>query len=112
MGIITGIDLVKIKEFERNLKLGKDGFKKRVFTYSEIKQNPRTESLAGIFAAKEATIKAIDKKVDWKKIEVKKKTSGKPTIESSLFINLASWDISISHNGNYVTAIFTAITND
>jgi len=112
MGIIIGIDLIEIKEFERNLLLGKDNFKNKVYSSSELTQNKSTESLAGVFAAKEAVFKAIDKKTDWREIEISKKSSGKPYAESKLFKSLQSWDISISHNGNYAIAIFTAITND
>ena len=97
-----GIDLVHIPEFENRLNtLG--GFEK-VFTEYEIATHISLESRAGVFAAKEAYMKAIGKKIDWLSIWLEKKESGKPFLQSDTELTTKP-NVSISHSGDYAIAI-------
>ena len=109
---MIGIDIVNINKFKETAK--KDYFIKNIFTDDELsyvmaKQNIN-QTLAGIFAAKEAVIKAYSLNLSYilrKKIEIVYENN-KP----ELILNKIprSADISISHDGDY--AIATCISND
>ena len=98
-----GIDLVHIQEFQR--RLDKNGGAEKVFTGSELAQNPKLESLAGIFAAKEAFMKAIGEKIDWCDVWVEKKESGRPMLASPLLAPGERAQVSISHDVDYAIAV-------
>ena|SRR3989344_5204202 len=103
---MVGIDIVYLPEFEDKLK----SFPlEKVFLPTELTQNKKTESLAGIFAAKEAFFKAIGKKEDWLNVWVEKDKNGKPELKSVLLDENQKAEVSISHAGEYVIAI--VITN-
>jgi holo-[acyl-carrier protein] synthase len=83
-----GTDIINIKRFKKVLKKNTKIFKKRIFTINEIeycenKKNTIT-FYAKRFAAKEALSKAlgtgIRKGVNFKDIEIKNDSLGKPTI--------------------------------
>ncbi len=99
---MLGIDLVYLSEFEKKLK-GLDLSK--VFLSHELSQNKSLESLAGIFAAKEAFLKAIGKKEDWLSVWIEKAESGKPEIKSLFIKNKQKAEVSISHAGEYAIAV-------
>ena len=104
---MIGIDIVDIKKF-RN-KLEKNDFASKIFTdnefhYSNSKANS-LQTFAGIFAGKEAIIKAYNFNLAYilrKKIEIKH-VDNIPIV----FINgkKTSAEISISHDGNYAIAV-------
>jgi phosphopantetheine--protein transferase-like protein len=103
---MIGIDLIHLPEFEnmiRNIDPGK------VFTRSELMENPGPESLAGVFAIKEAFFKALGKKTDWLDLRVEKDPGGKPLLYVNIpdFKNKAA--VSISHSGEYTTAVVMII---
>lgn len=100
-----GTDLVYIPRFEKLME--NEAFIKKVFHPSECR-NYKAEHLAGIFAAKEAFFKAIDKKPDWLKVEIKKQKTERPILSNDLKIEVA--DISISHDKDY--AIATVLVKD
>jgi phosphopantetheine--protein transferase-like protein len=93
--IRCGIDLVLNKRIEKNLS--NHEFLKKVFHPSELKNKKK---LIGIFALKEAAMKAIGKKISWLDIEVtaKEGKKSKITIENQKFKSI---DASISHDGDY-----------
>ena len=93
-----GIDLIKIEKLQ-NLDLSK------IFTKAELEQNPRKESLAGIFAAKEAFFKAIGRKESWLDVWVEKSESGQPEMFSNLVENGSRINLSISHEDDLAVAI-------
>mgnify|MGYP001581148260 CR=1 FL=1 len=100
--IKTGIDIVHNMKMKSHLSV--DSFLNKVFHFSELKNK---EKLIGIFALKEAVMKAIGKKVDWKFIEISF-PKGKPNIFLSDDIktdSIKSIDGSISHDGEYTVAI-------
>lgn len=98
-----GIDLVNIAEFQRRLE--QSGGVEKVFTGSELAQNPRLESLAGIFAVKEAFMKAIGKKIDWHDVWIEKKGSGQPILASPMLALGERAQVSISHEREYAIAV-------
>jgi len=112
---MLGIDLVFLPEFENKFKnIPMD----KVFLDTELSQNKSKESLAGIFAAKEAFFKAIGKKEDWLSVWIEKNPSagrrspegdsgqaGKPNLYSTLLKKNQKAEVSISHSGDYAIAI-------
>ena len=99
---MLGIDLVYLPEFKKRFKnISLD----KVFLSLELSQNPKPESLAGIFAAKEAFFKAIGAKEDWLEVWIGKDNLGKPSLNSNLLKNNQKAQISISHAGDYAIAI-------
>ncbi|MEK7113876.1 MAG: holo-ACP synthase [Patescibacteria group bacterium] len=98
-----GIDIVYIPEFVK--KLDKAGGSEMVFTDSELAYAKSKETLAGIFASKEAFMKALGRKVDWKDVWVEHEDSGKPFLATTLLDKNKKMNISISHDGDYSTAI-------
>src|SRR5467141_3969618 len=88
MIIGIGIDHVEVAKFRKDVEDGEPGFVQRIFTESEVVYARSTDDyvqrLAGRFAAKEATLKALGTgwtpEVDWKQIEISNDSSGKPEL--------------------------------
>lgn len=99
---MVGIDLVYLPEFKARMK---NSPLDRVFLSTELSQNKSMESLAGIFAAKEAFFKAIGKKEDWLSVWIEKNKAGKPELKSMLIDLNQKTEVSISHAGEYAVAI-------
>jgi holo-[acyl-carrier protein] synthase len=99
-----GIDIEKVERF--NFK--DNSFTKKVFTQSELKyssskSNP-SQTLCGIFCAKEALIKALmSKNIEYSDIEVAHNNEGIPFI--SLKNNSSRFKLSISHTSEYACAV-------
>lgn len=99
---MIGIDLVFLPEFKIKMK----NFPlEEIFLPTELSQNNSSESLAGIFAAKEAFFKAFGKKENWKEVWIEKNKEGKPRLYSALIKNNQKTDMSISHAGEYAIAV-------
>jgi phosphopantetheine--protein transferase-like protein len=94
-----GTDIVFLPEFSKKLKT--ETLLNKLFTSSEMSIHKSDESLAGVFAAKEAVMKACGKTLNWHEIEVLKKENGQPYITS---IHATNVDVSISHSGEYAIA--------
>lgn len=99
----VGIDLVHIPEFKQRLE--SFGGVSKVFLDSELAHAKSSESLAGMFAAKEAFMKAVGKKLDWLDAWVEHEPSGKPTLRTGLDVDNSKIHLSISHSGDYATAV-------
>lgn len=107
---MIGIDIVYLPEFGKKLK---NLSLEKVFLSTELSQNKSMESLAGIFAAKEAFFKAIGKKEDWLTVWIEKNPpspkasegQGKPQLYSTLIKNNQKAEVSISHAGDYAIAM-------
>lgn len=99
---MLGIDIAYLPEFEKKLK---NLSLEKVFLSTELSQNKSMESLAGIFAAKEAFFKAIGKKEDWLTVWIEKTKEGKPQLYSTLIKNNQKAKVSVSHAGDYAVAI-------
>lgn len=101
---MVGIDLVHIPEFDRQISLGGEALLERAFHPSE-RDRTEVEHLAGLWAAKEAIIKALGMKVgDWLAIVISYTEAGKPLAT----VNGRSVDISITHHGEYAVAVAVA----
>lgn len=98
---MVGIDLVFIPEFQKQLDSEGLTFLEKAFSLSEIK-NRQTEHLAGLWAAKEAVMKAaptMPKKLT--DIVIKSDASGKPHAQ----VGSQEFAISIAHHGDYAVAV-------
>jgi len=98
---MIGIDLVFVPEFQNQLDIGGSDFMQKAFNATEIKDH-NTEHLAGIWAAKEAVIKAAanaPKKLT--DIIITQDKNGKPSAK----VASEKYAISISHHGDYAVAI-------
>ncbi len=108
MRVKVGVDSVYIPRFRTALSKIID----KAFSPRELK-NSEAEHLAGIFAAKEAAMKALSLKAgSWLNIEIANKKSGKPVVKLAKNLSkgkIVSCDLSISHNGDYAIAIFVAL---
>ena len=103
MDIRTGIDIVFIPRFSQSIEMHGNSFTAKIFTESE--RELTTESLAGIFAAKEAVIKALSLSPNrWHEIEIAHTTEGRPYLASYPGPTPTSTDLSISHQGEYAVA--------
>ncbi len=110
MKIACGVDLVYLPRFKISLKRGGENFLRRIYHEQELKSLD-IPHLAGIFAAKEAVIKALSLPIDsWHDIKIIKNSKGRPDVKlSTLNSQLTTHSLSISHDHNYVIAQFTAI---
>jgi len=114
MIIKCGVDLIYLPRFKTSLKRGGENFLRRVYLEQEIKHfggESEILHLAGIFAAKEAVMKALSLPTNsWHDIYITYKLDGQPQAEiinhKSLIINHS---LSISHDGNYCFAQFIAM---
>ena len=100
---MIGVDLVDVDKFSRKNNIRKS-FTENEISHAERKVNTN-ESLAGIFAAKEAIIKAFDLSLCYilrKKIEIIYEKS-KPVAYINGQKSFA--DISISHDGSYAIGV-------
>lgn len=110
-----GIDIVHISRFKKLME--NKGFIRKVFHISETR-NYKPEHLAGIFAAKEAFFKAMNKNPNsnWLKVEVKNKKTGNPMLVISNDLKkkakIQEADISISHDKDYAIAAVICYLSD
>jgi phosphopantetheine--protein transferase-like protein len=98
---MIGVDLVFIPEFQKQLNIGGQTFLQRAFSASEL-GNQKTEHLAGLWAAKEAVIKAADSAPGkMSDIVISHNASQKPFAK----IGSQKFALSISHHGEYAVAV-------
>ena len=117
----TGIDIIKISR----IKLS-DSFLSKIASDKEIEylntytnEQAKIESLAGIWAVKEAIFKLLGlgngSGVAFKNIEISHDKSGRPfanlngvALEAFKKLNLSEIDVSISHEDEYAVAVAVA----
>jgi len=119
MIIGIGNDIVEVMDIKQSIT-NSERFLERVFCSSEQKycedKLNKYERYAGCFAAKEAVMKALgtgwNNGVQWKHIEVKHETSGKPFIElhheakkQADSLQALKIHLSLSHTEQYATAV-------
>jgi holo-[acyl-carrier protein] synthase len=119
----VGIDVVRVERFRRFLQEEKTALLKRLFTpaeqdYARSKRDPAPH-LAARFAAKESFSKAMGtgfrEGLSWKEIEVVHDPLGKPELvltgraaEMVRERGISSLQLSLSHDGDYATAVVVA----
>lgn len=117
--MLTGIDIVDVERFEK--LVGNEAFFEKYFSAQEreyiLSRVSPAESMAGIFAGKEAFLKAlgigIGRGIALKDVEISHNELGKPCYilendsvsEGLLQAGVKGGDISISHTSNMATAI-------
>lgn len=113
MKIKTGIDLVYLPRFKKAMQSGGENFLRAIYRQEEIVRK-ESEHLAGIFALKEAVIKALSLKAgSWLDIKVTHRSDGLPQV--TLFyssIKIISHSSSLSHDGDYIVAQYIAIVEE
>ena len=113
--LTTGVDIIEISRIRDVLNSYQSRFLKRIFTDGEIAYcRGRAPNLAGRFAAKEATMKALGtgiRGVGWKDIEISRKESGAPYVllhgraaRRADILGLKDVSLSISHSRDYAVA--------
>jgi ADP-dependent NAD(P)H-hydrate dehydratase len=107
-----GIDIVHIPRFQHEMEQNKEHFSRNVFCEEELKLHQSIESLAGVFAAKEACVKAFPSfKNSLKSLKIVKMENGRPYLDNAeLTGHNCAVDISISHDGEYAIAICQRLT--
>jgi holo-[acyl-carrier protein] synthase len=123
----VGIDLVRLSRIDESLATFGDRFLRRVFTEGEIAYATETPALtsarlAARFAAKEATVKALDlaeRGVGWREIEVTRRPSGAPSLvlhgnalAASEEAGAPALSVSLSHEGDYATAVVISLSKE
>jgi len=106
-GCDVGIDLVKIDRFKKipfnkNKSFYKKNFSKEEIEYCLDFEEPY-KHFAGKFAIKEATIKAINKKIGLLQIKTYHDDESKPKV--SIINEKIDFKVSVSHDGDYAIAI-------
>jgi holo-[acyl-carrier protein] synthase len=110
--ILIGCDLVFLPRFKKVLERTPT-IKKRLFLPREEK-NATLETLAGIFAAKEAIVKALGKflklkRFNFQRLEIIRDEKEGPKIKIHLndkkTRKILDFDLSISHDGDYALAV-------
>ena len=121
--LTTGVDIIEIHRIKQVLDRYGERFLNRLFTPNEIDYcRGRAPNLAGRFAAKEATMKALGtgaRGVSWKDIEVVRADSGAPSVKlygraenRAERPQVVEISVSISHSREYAVAFVVAQRND
>ena len=121
--LTTGVDIIEIPRIQRVLDRYGQRFLDRIFTPDEISYcRGRAPNLAGRFAAKEATMKALGtgaRGVSWKDIEVIRAESGAPSVKlhgraekRAKRLQVGELSLSMSHSREYAVAFVVAQRED
>lgn len=98
---MIGVDLVCVSEFRRQLEIGGDAFLRRAFDDAELADGD-AERLAGLWAAKEAVIKASSRPLaSPRDVVISHAQSGRPLATTAT----GSFHVSIAHHGDYAVAV-------
>jgi len=97
---MIGVDLVHIPSFKA--KMQDPAAKGKLFSADEIQHS--NETLAGIFAAKEAFVKASGVEPDWQSIIVTHTENGKPILSHPSFSE-GKVKVSVTHEQDYACAM-------
>jgi len=120
VSITVGIDLVRTSSVAASIAELGERYLQRIYTEGEVayaRAAPELMAarLAARFAAKEATMKALDlgeRGVGWRDIEVVRGANGAPSIAlhggAALAAEARMLSVSLSHEGDYATAVVIA----
>ena len=117
--LFSGIDLVKVERFRELNPQILERFFARVFTQDERGYIAGSfERAAGIFAAKEALVKALGcgiGPVSWQEVAIRYEDTGRPLPEltgkakaAEKALGIVEWSVSISHTRNSAVAMAVA----
>lgn len=117
--LATGVDIVEIPRIAAAQGRWGDRFLNRVYTQGEqAYSRGRPAQLAGRFAAKEATMKALGtgiRGVGWREVEVVRERGRAPSLrlhgraaERARRLGLQHFALSISHSRDYAVAMVVA----
>jgi holo-[acyl-carrier protein] synthase len=125
---LVGIDLVRIGDIADSLAAFGERFLRRIFTDDEIRYcrsrsaDAALASLAARFAAKEATIKALelsDRGLNWRSIEVVRERNGACTLrlagaaaDAIKATGAEHLSLSMSHAGDYAIAVVVGASRE
>lgn len=109
----VGIDIVYIPKFAKSVEKQGETFLSKIFLEVELESGVKPNHLAGIFAAKEAVMKALSLPVgSWLKICVTSEENGRPKVQFlDDSLHFSNYDLSISHDQDYAIAIFIAFNS-
>jgi holo-[acyl-carrier protein] synthase len=118
-----GVDSVEIARVRAVLARHGERFLRRIFTDAELRYAAsRISALAGRYAAKEATAKALGTgvgPVGWRNIEVLVEPSGKPSLilhgaaaRRARALEMTEWHVSITHSRELATAFVIGVRAD
>lgn len=118
---MTGVDLIEVERIQAVVNRWGDRFLRRVYTEAERAYcGTRAERLAGRFAAKEATSKALGvgiRHLRWRDIEVLPDARRKPRVhlhgraaEIADYLGVEGMDVSITHSRADAIAFVVAWT--
>jgi holo-[acyl-carrier protein] synthase len=120
----VGIDLVRVSRVAESLAQFGERFLRRLFTPAEIayataSPSQTAERLAARFAAKEAAYKALELPshgVGWRQIEIERTPGGACRLvlhgdarTAAVESGVAELSLSLSHEGDYATAVVVAL---
>jgi holo-[acyl-carrier protein] synthase len=114
MKLVSGLDLVEIKRIASLKAAIKARFIQRILTPEEQKISTLDQSIAGVFAAKEAAAKALGVgigEISWHDMEIIPDESGAPHIhlsgkagQKALEMGITVWSVSITHTADLAAA--------
>lgn len=114
MKLVSGLDLVEIKRITALKQAIKERFIRRILTPREIQYCVHDQSIAGIFAVKEAAAKALGcgiGEISWQEMEIVPDENGAPrlflsgtALVKANELGVASWSISITHTSELAAA--------
>ncbi len=112
-----GTDIVSIQRINTSIEKFGHKFKEKFMLEEEIQQAKKTESIAGIWAAKEAISKALGcgicATLSFHDMCIKKDTKGAPYFELSAqatqSYNIEHASLSISHDGGFAIAVVVIV---
>ncbi len=121
--IFSGIDLVEIDRFSQLDPAIRKRFYTRVFTAEELDYIGESfNKAAGIFAAKEAVVKALGcgiGPISWQDIAISHTPDKQPIVillsraqEKAKALRIKQWSISITHTKKTAAAIAVAVPNN
>ena len=112
-GIKVGTDIISIERLEASIDRFGDRFKEKFLTKSEIESTKKIDSIAGLWASKEAISKALGcgicSDLTFQDIIITKDSRGKPTFrlsqKSQKIFKIEDSSLSISHDGGFAIAV-------
>ncbi|MBA3725261.1 MAG: holo-ACP synthase [Armatimonadetes bacterium] len=98
-----GIDVIEVGRIEQAMRNPR--FLRRILTETERQAGLNAQSVAGLWAAKEATAKAIGTHLAWQDVEIYKNGEGAPQPRILRDVPLGTVHLSISHERGLAAAV-------